>query len=300
MTAAAYRAPSAADLAAGRARAPRPEWSANTRQPEPRPFDAQTTAQVSGTPPGQGPPLPGQHATGQDGAIGARLDAWRGAQSGAQHAARCLRPLGWTGRGRLLTMLHSSPSLPLSLCHCHWRCCPSGRQSTYRGAQNPRPATSSGGRPFFDRGCDEGLAQRAPLPFEATTRYHDEYRAHDLRAAAAARTVPPDRHLQQQVSVLPRGARFDANTTSRAQFRPYEIEPPAPAPVPARPLPPPLKFEGQSQTQADYGRKQRDPSQPLGHRHPESAAWVAPHTRFEAHTVNQESVETADEDAGRE
>ena len=103
--------------------------------------------------------------------------------------------------------------------------------------------------------------------------------------------MPVDRHLQQQVSVLPQGARFDASTTSRDQFQPYAIEPPAPAPVPTRAPPPPLKFEGQSQTQADYGRKQRDPSQPLGHRHPESAAWANPHTKFEAHTVNQESVQ---------
>ena len=48
VTAASYRPPSAADLAAGRARAPKPEWSVNTREPlQPRPFDAQTTAQVS-------------------------------------------------------------------------------------------------------------------------------------------------------------------------------------------------------------------------------------------------------------
>lgn len=96
--------------------------------------------------------------------------------------------------------------------------------------------------------------------------------------------------MKSQVELYPRGAKFDGTTTNGREFRPYEI--PKPAPVIERPPPtrPNIKFEGVSQTHADYQRKARDPTQPIGHRHPEdrSKDWMQNPNKFEGISTTQE------------
>ena len=158
--------------------------------------------------------------------------------------------------------------------------------ASYRGQQNPPPAQ----RPFFDRGEDSPSRSRPSLPFDAKTAYSEQYQKPDPAEAFNARAIPKDSHNQSAYSVHPPGAPFDATTTNRREFRPYEIEPPRGTPVqPPQPRPS-LPFEGVSQTHADFTPKQREASQPLGHRHPESQPWINPETKFQATSLNSESV----------
>jgi hypothetical protein len=152
---------------------------------------------------------------------------------------------------------------------------------TYRGEQNPRPS-SSGGRPFFDRNVEDFGSGRGPLAFEARTAYSEQFAAPS--AADRSRAVPSDRHLRSQFELHPRGAKFDGNTT-------YDLSRPVAQVAQQQTQPrPQIKFEGVSQTHADFGRKQRDPTQPLGHRAPEAQGYVPSDLTFEGMSTTQESV----------
>lgn len=158
--------------------------------------------------------------------------------------------------------------------------------ATYRGQQNPPPPQ----RPFFDRAEESPARARPSLPFEAKSLYSEQFQKPDPADARNARAIPKDSHNQSQYSVHPPGAPFDGTTSNRRDFRPYEIEPQrAPQMTPPQPRPS-LPFEGVSETKAIFTPKSHEPTQPLGHRHPESQPWINPETRFEATSVNAESV----------
>lgn len=158
--------------------------------------------------------------------------------------------------------------------------------ATFRGEQNPRPAGSqSNGRPFFDRSPqDDG---RSTLPFEGKSAYAEQYAAPD--ATDRQRAVPSDRHLQSQFALHTPGAKLQSDTSNSRDYRAYPPQRQEALPSPPSQPRPHLKFEGESQTHADFQRKSRDPSQPLGHRMPDSQQYVPNHLRFEGQSVTADT-----------
>jgi hypothetical protein len=157
-------------------------------------------------------------------------------------------------------------------------------QSTYTGAQNPRPASSSSSqRPFWDRdtgasGATNGYASRPSLRFEAESAYHEQYPRHDLSEAhqVPRRRVADDYVATHYNIVGGQGAKFDGTTMNKMQFQKWE----APRPTQAGPRQDPfevssanavlnprqsLPFEGKTSHQTEFPRYETyRPSEPNG------------------------------------